>query len=68
MYRSDWLCRKIVDIIAEDMTRKWRKFTGELDPDLIRKMEKEEKKLGLKQKFNEAQKWARLHGGCNCCK
>lgn len=62
LYRTDWLGGKVVDIIPNDMTREWRRFTGDLDPKIIKILEKEEKRLRLKHMFNEAHKWARLYG------
>lgn len=60
-YRGDWLPRKVVDIPANDATRKWRAWQAEADQ--ISKIEAEEKRLGLKAKVNEALKKARLFGG-----
>ena len=31
MHRSDWLARKIVDIVPHDMTREWREWQAEKD-------------------------------------
>lgn len=62
MYRTDWLSGKIVDIIPNDMTREWRSFIGDMKPDIIKIIEGEEERLGLRSAFNEAHKWARLYG------
>ena len=62
MYRTDWLSGKVVDIIPNDMTRNWRSFSGDLDPDVITILEEEEARLALRSAFNEAHKWARLYG------
>jgi len=29
-YRCDWLARKVIDIIPNDMTREWRDFLNQL--------------------------------------
>ena len=29
MHRSDWMARKVVDIIPDDMTREWREWQAE---------------------------------------
>ena len=64
MYREDWIAGKIVDIIADEMTREWRKFIDkDLDSDQVEQIEKAENELGIKYMFNEAKKWARLYGG-----
>lgn len=61
MYRSDWLARKIVDIIPNDMTREWRDWQAEGDQ--IEAIESEEKRLGVVQKVNRGMQVARLLGG-----
>lgn len=63
MYRTDWLCGKVVDIIPDDMTREWREFTGDVDPKVVKSLEDEEDRLQLSSYFNEAHKWGRLYGG-----
>jgi len=62
MYRTDWLCGKVVDIVPDDMTREWRKFSGEIEPDIIKDIMDEEDRLQLSFNFNLAHKWARLYG------
>ena len=42
MYRTDWLCGKVVDIIPDDMTREWRKFSGEIEPEVVKQLVDEE--------------------------
>ena len=64
LYREDWIAGKIVDIIPDEMTRSWRKFTDDrLSPEQVKEIEKAEGSLGVKYAFNEAKKWARLYGG-----
>lgn len=62
MYRTDWLCGKVVDIIPDDMCREWREFTGDIDPEIVKKLVAEESRLGLNKSFNLAHKWGRLYG------
>lgn len=62
LYRSDWIAGKVVDIIPNDMTREWREFTGDMDPDIVKMLVDEENRLQLSHAFNEAHKWARLYG------
>ena len=62
MYRTDWLSGKVVDIIPNDMTREWRNFTGEIEPEMVKDLEAEEARLDLVGSFNLAHKWARLYG------
>ncbi len=62
MYRTDWLSGKVVDIIPDDMTREWREFTGDIDPEIVTRLEEEEDRLQLSFNYNLAHKWARLYG------
>ncbi|MEF2073495.1 anti-CBASS protein Acb1 family protein [Consotaella aegiceratis] len=61
MYRSDWLSRKIVDIIPNDMTREWRDWQAEKPQ--IEAIEETEKRLDVVRKVNRALRKARLKGG-----
>lgn len=62
LYRTDWLAGKVVDIVPEDMTREWREFVGDIDPEQIKMLEEEEERLDLAGTFQIAHKWARLYG------
>lgn len=62
LYRTNWLAGKIVDIIPDDMTREWRAFKGDIEPDVIKALQCEEDRLALASNFNQAHKWARLYG------
>lgn len=63
MHRSDWLARKIVDIIPNDMTREGREWQA--DKDQIEIIEKVEKAplINLMPKLNLAMRKARLLRG-----
>lgn len=60
-YRSSWLARKIIDIPAEDATRKWRYWRAEADQ--ITQIEALEKALDVKGAIFRALIAARLYGG-----
>lgn len=60
-YRGSWLPRAIVDIPAEDATRKWRQWKAEAKQ--IEAIEALEKRLGVNRKVEAALKMARLLGG-----
>ncbi|MDY8108268.1 DUF1073 domain-containing protein [Fulvimarina sp. 2208YS6-2-32] len=63
MYRADWLSRKIVDIIPNDMTREWRDWQAEKPQ--IEAIEAVEKAplIDVARKVNRALRKARLRGG-----
>jgi phage-related protein (TIGR01555 family) len=63
MHRSNWMARKIVDIIPDDMTREWREWKA--DEAVVEKIEKVERapQINIQAKVNEALQLARLRGG-----
>lgn len=63
MHRTDWIARKVVDIIPNDMTREWRDWQS--DGDEIEDIENYEKRplINTQLKVNEAMQKARLFGG-----
>ena len=62
MYRGSWLAKKIVNAVADDMTREWLHcmFDGE---ELGTTIEQAEKRFALKRKINEAQERPRRSFG-----
>lgn len=60
-YRGAWMPRAIVDIPAQDATRKWRSWQAEKGQ--IEAIEKTERKLGVRAKVEECKTAARLYGG-----
>lgn len=60
-YRSAWLPRAIVDIPAQDATRKWRSWQAEADQ--ISKIERVERKLRVRETVLQGLIAARLFGG-----
>lgn len=63
MHRGDWLARKVVDIIPNDMTREWRDWQAEGDAiELIEAVETSPL-INLAAKVNLALQTARLFGG-----
>lgn len=63
MHRSDWMARKVVDIIPDDMTREWREWKA--DEAIVEAIEKVERapQINIQAKVNEALQLARLRGG-----
>ncbi len=60
-YRGSGLMRKVIQIPAMDMVREWR--TWEAEKEQISKIEKEEKRLALKQKVRALEVLRGLGGG-----
>ncbi len=62
VYRTNVFAQRIINAPADDMTRKWREFVGD-DPQMIDQRTSVEKKYLIKDKFNEAIRYANLYGG-----
>ena len=66
MYRGSWLGKRIVNTVADDMTREgWHFLFDDVpgsDGNLFA-IEQTEKAQGLREKINDAIRWARLYGG-----
>ena len=60
-YRSNWMCRKAVDIPAFDMMREG--WAWQCEKDQITAIEVEERRLGVRKNVFNAIKQARLYGG-----
>jgi phage-related protein (TIGR01555 family) len=64
LYASDDVARRVVDYVPDEGTRQWielRMKSG--DESLAEMIAEEHERLQVKEKFNEAWKWARLYGG-----
>jgi phage-related protein (TIGR01555 family) len=63
LYAENWVAAKVVDVMANEMTREWRDVNSpSLDPDQIKEFSTNEDALRVKLRFNKAIKWARLYG------
>lgn len=60
--RTSWCARKIITIVPEDMSFRWRKFTGTAKPEQQQDITDRQKKLKVVKLFRSAQESARLYG------
>lgn len=64
-YRSNWVCGKVVDAFAEDMTREGIELmSDELKPDENEKLLKAFELHNIWGEMTDGIKWGRLYGGC----
>lgn len=63
LYRTHWIVKKIIDVVANDMTKAGIKITSELEPLLLKRIETCIKKRKVNQSLNELVRWGRLFGG-----
>lgn len=62
-YSSDWLTGKVCDVPPFDMTREWRTFDGDLEPEKVLELEKAEREFKIRAKMQEALTLSRIYGG-----
>ncbi|WP_326975574.1 anti-CBASS protein Acb1 family protein [Caproicibacter sp. BJN0012] len=63
MYRNSWLVRKIVDRVAQDMTKAWINITSDVTPEALDRIDRLERIGYVHAKITEGIQWARLFGG-----
>ena len=66
LYRNHFLCRKIVDAVAEDMTRAWPTIKTEMEQDDLSRVNRAVRRTNSKSSLLTGLKWSRLFGGAGC--
>lgn len=59
VYDSNGIARRIIDLVADDMTRNWFEVAGDEDDDVLQKLED----LGAQREVSDGIRFARLFGG-----
>ena len=62
-YRESWLAKRIIDMPAEDMTRKWYSLSTSMPDEDLRDLKRLEARHSVRQEITNAVRWARLYGG-----
>lgn len=63
LYRNDWIARRVIDALPEDMTKNWYKLKSQIAPDQGEQLARIERKCHIKQRILEGLRWGRLYGG-----
>jgi phage-related protein (TIGR01555 family) len=63
VYRGSWIAGRVVDAVAQDMTREGMDITSTDDPSKLAEFDKEIARLQLWKQLRDTIKWARLYGG-----
>lgn len=63
LYRENWIVKRIVDVVAEDMTKNWYSIKSQISPESKKKIARLEAKTAVRAKVLEGLKWGRLYGG-----
>jgi phage-related protein (TIGR01555 family) len=63
LYRNNWMVNKIIDLVAEDMTKAWINITSDMTPEMQDDFDRVERKTHVRAKITKGTKWGRLFGG-----
>jgi phage-related protein (TIGR01555 family) len=63
LYRENWIVKRLIDVVAEDMIKNWYRINSQLAPDAKQQIIRLERKTGLRSKILDGLKWGRLYGG-----
>lgn len=63
MYRTSWVVGQVVDVVADDMTRKGCNIKGFNSPKDGEMIDQEMDRLQVWDRLNKTIKWSRLYGG-----
>lgn len=64
MHRGSWIAGRVVDCVADDMTREGVEIMSEMDPEEQEELEAEVTSLNVWPEVNDTIRWGRLYGGC----
>lgn len=63
LYKSNWVVKRIVNVVAGDMLRKGYKIISQINPQAVNRIHKLEQKYKVNQKLKSGIQWSRLFGG-----
>jgi len=63
LYRSHWVVRRMIDVVASDMIKNWYKIKSQISPDCLKKIKTLERRTSLRSRILEGLKLSRLYGG-----
>ena len=63
LYRENWVVQNIVQLVPDDVVRKWYEVKTSISPEYIDKWTRAERKIHLRDKIREGIYWGRLYGG-----
>ena len=63
LYRENWVVKRLIDIVPEDMTKSWYRIKSQLPPDSKHQITRLERKARVREKILDGLKWGRLYGG-----
>lgn len=65
-YEDNWIYRRIVDAVAEDMVRNWPSVVADVSPEDLDSVETVLRRTLTRSSYLTGLKWGRLFGGAGC--
>ena len=63
LYRENWVVQNIVQLVPDDVVRKWYELKTSVAPEYLDKWTRAERKTKLRDRIREGIYWGRLYGG-----
>jgi phage-related protein (TIGR01555 family) len=63
LYRGNWIVRRIINLIPQDMMKNWIKYTSDITPEQVDMLQRVERLTQIKAKLLQGLEWGRLYGG-----
>lgn len=63
LYRDNWIIQNIIQLVPDDVTRKWYTVKTAIAPEYIDRFTRAERQSGLRKSIKEGMYWGRLYGG-----
>ena len=63
LYRNNWIVKRLIDIVPEDMMKNGYQLNSQIDLDARRKLTRLERGTSIRAKVLKGLKWGRLYGG-----
>lgn len=63
LFRNNWLAQKVISIVSKDILKNWIKFTTDIPPEDIDKINRAMRIAKVRSGLLDALNWGRLYGG-----
>jgi phage-related protein (TIGR01555 family) len=63
LYRTNWIARRVIDAVPEDMMKNWVTLNGQVDPAEIDDFQRAVARTKTRENILEGLQWGRLYGG-----
>lgn len=63
LYRNNWIVKRIIDVIPEDMLKNGWKVSSQIPPKFMDKLERTQRRTQVRAQLLDGLRWGRLYGG-----